>query len=81
MNIDKIIRNILKHQLQLGDIVDSFTNNTVLLGAFPELDSMGIVNIITALEEQVGFSIDDDEIDADVFATLGSLIEFVRLKV
>ena len=42
-----------------------------LLGAVPELDSM---------EERFGFSVDDDEIDGTVFATVGSLVEFVHSK-
>jgi len=52
-----------------------------LLGAVPELDSMAVVNVITALEEQFGFTIADDEIGAAMFATLGSLTDFVEQKI
>lgn len=79
MDIEKLVKNILKQQLQLGARADELTLDTVLLGALPEMDSMGVVNIITALEDQIG-TIDDDEIDAEVFATLGSLVEFVGRK-
>ncbi len=79
MDIEKFVKNILKQQLQLGARADELTLDTVLLGALPEMDSMGVVNIITALEDQIG-TIDDDEIDAEVFATLGSLVEFVGRK-
>jgi acyl carrier protein len=47
----------------------------------PEFDSMAVVSIVTAIEEQYGVSIADDELTADVFATLGSLTEFVDRKV
>ncbi len=80
MDTEKLVKSILKQQLQLGAKADEFTCDTVLLGALPEMDSMGVVNIITALEEQIGFSIDDDEINAEVFMTLGSLVEFVERK-
>ena len=80
MDIEKLLINILKQQLQLGEKANQFTLDTVLLGALPEMDSIGVVNIITALEEQIGCIIEDDEIDADVFATLGSLVEFVKQK-
>lgn len=80
MDIEKLVKNILKQQLQLGARSDDLTLDTALLGALPEMDSMGVVNIITALEDQVGCTIDDDEIDAEVFATLGSLVEFVERK-
>ena len=50
------------------------------MGALPELDSMAVVTVITTLEDRFGFSVADDEIDGSVFATVGSLTEFVRSK-
>ena len=57
-----------------------FTLDTPLLGALPELDSMAVVALITTLEERFGFVVDDDEIDGTVFASLGTLLEFVQGK-
>lgn len=54
--------------------------SSALLGAIPELDSMAVVGIITALEDEFGFTISDDEISADCFETLGSLVDFVNYK-
>lgn len=54
--------------------------DTRLLGEIPELDSMTILNVIVALEEQFGFVIEDDDIDGDTFATVGTLLEFVNSK-
>jgi acyl carrier protein len=51
-----------------------------LMGKVPELDSMAVVSILTALEEKFGFSIDDDEIDGHAFASVQSLTLFVRSK-
>ena len=51
-----------------------------LLGAIPELDSMAVVTVITTLEERFGFTVADDEIDGSTFATVGSLVEFVKSK-
>ena len=42
---------------------------------------MAVVAVITNLEERLGFSIDDDEIDGATFATVGSLVDFVERKV
>lgn len=58
----------------------SFTRDTALLGSVPELDSMAVVAVLTALEEQFGFSADDDEIDGSTFASVGSLLDFVESK-
>ena len=80
MAIQNKVKILLDNVLQLNGRSDSWNDNTSLLGSVPELDSMAVVGIITALEEDFGFSIDDDEIDADVFATLGSLTKFVECK-
>jgi len=80
MDIEKLLKAILQQHLQLGTEVESFTRETPLLGALPELDSMGVVNIITAIEENVGCTIEDDEISAESFETFGSLMDFVESK-
>ena len=49
-----------------------------LAGAIPELDSMAVVTVITTLEERFGFTVADDEIDGSTFATVGSLVAFVK---
>ncbi len=46
----------------------------------PELDSLAVVNVITALEERFGLTVNDDEISADAFETVGSLHSFVVEK-
>ncbi|WP_150048850.1 MULTISPECIES: acyl carrier protein [Methylomonas] len=56
------------------------SKDTPLLGAIPEFDSMAVVSIITALEDRFGFVVDDDEINASVFETLGTLVDFVDTK-
>jgi acyl carrier protein len=67
----------------LDDVLNrsvGFGSDTHLIGAVPEMDSMGVVAVITALEERFGVVVDDDEIDGAVFATVGSLAAFVRGK-
>jgi len=80
MNILPDVKKLLSRSLQLGSRAEALTMNSPLLGALPELDSMAVVSILTTLEEHYGFTIDDDEISAETFATLGSLVEFVELK-
>lgn len=74
------VKDLLSQALQLGPRVDSLTPDSQLLGALPELDSMAVVTILTAMEEHFGFVVDDDEISADTFATLGTLTDFVEQK-
>lgn len=78
MDTDKFVKDILQHALHLGEEVKTFNNSTSLLGSLPELDSIGVVNIITMIEDQLGCSIEDDEINAEVFETFGSLVNFIE---
>ena len=52
-----------------------------LAGAIPELDSMGVMAIVNEAEERWGISIKDEEIDGEVFATVGSLQRFLMAKI
>jgi len=81
MSILDEVKQLLSDVLQLGDKVGGFNESTPLLGNIPEFDSMAVVSVITALEESYGFVVDDDEIDAEVFETLGSLVAFVENKI
>ena len=74
------VRRVVGSALQLGARAQAMDASTPLLGAVPELDSMAVVNVITALEEHFGISVADDEIGAATFATLGSLSAFVEQK-
>ena len=74
------VRNILADVLSLGERKHSLNEGTILLGNIPELDSMAVVNVITALEEYYDITVDDDEISAKTFETLGSLTYFVEQK-
>ena len=79
MYLDEV-KTILTDVLSLGDAGQALTPESALLGSIPELDSMAVVNLITALEEHFGMVIDDDEISAGTFETLGSLSAFVEQK-
>jgi acyl carrier protein len=74
------IKTVLADCLQLGIRANTFSASTPLLGSLPELDSMAVVSVITAMEEHFGFTVHDDEISAETFATLGSLCDFVDKK-
>jgi acyl carrier protein len=74
------VKMVVGMALQIRSRVREMDAATPLLGAVPELDSMAVVNVITALEEYFGISVADDEIGAATFATLGSLSAFVEQK-
>jgi acyl carrier protein len=74
------VKIVLRDTLQLGDRIDGFDASTPLFGSLPEFDSMAVVSVITALEERFDFVVDDDEITAKVFETVGTLSGFVDQK-
>ncbi len=74
------VKQILTDVLSLGEQGAALHAGSTLLGSIPELDSMAVVNLITALEEHFGITVEDDEISATTFETLGSLTDFVAAK-
>ena len=81
MDILHEVKRVLDEVLSLDGRGLSFTRDTPLLGAIPELDSMAVVTLITTIEERFGIVVDDDEITGDTFATVGALAEFVAAKI
>jgi acyl carrier protein len=75
------ISQLVKDVLQLGSGLDDCNGETPLLGGVPEFDSMAVVSVITAIEDNYGIIIEDDEVSAEIFETLGSLCSFVQGKV
>lgn len=74
------VKRLLIDVLSLSGDQAEMDADTPLLGSLPELDSMAVVNVIGALEDQFGITVEDDEISARTFATLGSLANFVAEK-
>jgi acyl carrier protein len=74
------IISVLENALNVTLPRDRVGPQTPLLGAIPEFDSMAVVSVLTALEQQFGIVIDDDEVDGSIFATIGSLAAFVERK-
>ncbi|MFP4155071.1 MAG: acyl carrier protein [Halothiobacillaceae bacterium] len=74
------VREVLIETLSLGPQGRQLTEDSPLFGSVPELDSMGVVLVLTALEDRFDVQFPDDEIDASWFATLGSLVEAVEAR-
>ena len=74
------LRRVLRDTLNLGSSADSLTVDSRLLGAVPQLDSMAIVSILAAIEQEYGIEIGGDELSAELFSTAGTLNEFIAQK-
>jgi acyl carrier protein len=62
----------------LGVATAHLRAEALLPGRVPELDSMAVISVIAALEDHFGIAVDDDDISARRFATVGSLTAFVQ---
>lgn len=69
------VRDTLIDTLGLTTPARLFSEDTPLFGSLPELDSMGVVLLLTALEDRFDLTLADDEIDARWFETLGGLVQ------
>ena len=78
--IGREVLAILDEALGLEGRTLAFQPGTPLLGALPELDSMAVLGVLNLLEERFGFIIGDDEIDGSIFATVETLVTFVKGK-
>ena len=74
------VRAVLTRSLQLGNRGAALERSTALLGNLPELDSMAVVHVLAAIEEQFGIMVADDDVSAETFETFGSLADFVESK-
>ena len=80
MQVTQEVIRLLDEVLSLDGRSSTFNLETPLLGAIPELDSMAVVSLITGLENHFGLVVDDDDIDGNTFATVGSLVDYVSAK-
>lgn len=76
-NLDKLV-TILSETLSID--AQEFAEDTLLLGNFPEFDSMAIVSILMELEDTFSIQISEDELTGDAFESVATLLEFVDIQ-
>lgn len=80
-SVERTLRALLVDVLALPKArVAAFDNATELFGALPELDSMAVAALLTGLEERLAILIEDDDVEAEDFATFGRLLSFAERK-
>jgi acyl carrier protein len=78
---EEMVRAVLVETLALDpDRAAGFTADTGLFGSLPELDSMAVAGLLTALEDKLDIIIDDDEVDGEMLESFGALVAFVERK-
>lgn len=79
--VDSTLRATLADVLGIdNNRVTGFDDDSPLFGALPEFDSMAVATLLTELEDRLAISIDDDEVEIEMFETFGALSAFLRDK-
>jgi acyl carrier protein len=74
------VTTVLVQTLGIEDRRQSIDVSTELLGGIPELDSLAILELASAIEDRFDIVIDDEDFTGEVFETVGTLSTFVELK-
>jgi acyl carrier protein len=79
--IEDCVRSVLSDVLGVSrERTANFVVDTQLFGSLPELDSMAVAGLLTELEDRLGITIDDDEVDGELLETFGGLVQFAQRK-
>ena len=77
--VDATLRALLVDTLGLpAKRIAGFDEATELFGALPEFDSMAVANLLTGIEERLAVIIEDDDVEAEDFASYGRLLAFAK---
>jgi acyl carrier protein len=76
MNRDEIVRHLhIALSVVLNREVQDLEPDTRLFEDLA-MDSTSVIELLMSLEDTMGLEIDPDELSADVFRTVGSLIDY-----
>lgn len=79
MTNDQRIRDFIVGELQFQGSRDELTDDYPLLEN-EVIDSMGIFQIVSFLESDLGVEVEDDELVPDNFATIKSIMGLIEAK-
>ena len=74
------VKSLIGKILGIADRLDSMDASTRLLGSLPELDSLAVAELLTAIEARFNFEMDYADLTTDMFETVGTLVAYVKKK-
>ena len=73
------VKDVVIKVLAIEDRADAIDADTSLT-AIPELDSLAILELVVELERHFGITVEDEDVTAEVFDTIGTLAAYVAAK-
>ncbi len=74
------VKSLIGEVLGMADRVEAMDSSTPLLGSLPELDSMAVLEVVQSLEDRFGITMDDADLSAEDFETVGTLADYVEAR-
>ena len=74
------MKEIVADTLGLGQRRDMLSEDTLLLGSMPELDSLAVVELAMRIEKTFGITIADEDFGSELFESIGSLVAYVEQR-
>jgi acyl carrier protein len=73
------IKNMISNEVLVGVSVDEIGDDASLISDL-NLDSIQMLTLITALESEFNFMLDDEDLDLENLSSVNRLVEFVQKK-
>jgi len=73
------IKRLISNEVLVGVSVDEIGNDDSLISDL-HLDSIQMIALITGLENEFGFILDDEDLDMENLSTVNRLAKFVQAK-
>ena len=80
MSIELRTKQAIVNGLALKKSLDDISDKTKIFYEGLGLDSVAAMEVVIAVENEFDIFIEDEELNADIFATIGTLVEFVTKK-
>jgi len=78
-DIEVTLKRVLHDELGISvKVLAESNSSTPLLGRGIGLDSMETLSLVAGIEQQFAIQIRDEDLNADLFRTIGSLVQYVE---
>ena len=79
MSTEDRVRDLIADNLRWGGTKTQLTADFPLIDNHV-IDSLGMITLVSALEDEFGIDVDDEDLVPDNFATIGQIAAFVDSK-
>ena len=75
------LKELVVESLELDIDPNDIEDTESLFGGYLRLDSVGTLTLTTAIEDEFDLEIEDEDLTAELFASVNSLAEYINEKV